>query len=272
MAMFSALQVDQVAIFETFVVPRFLSSFGTLALEMLIPSEGAVVANLGCRTGYPDQELHRLLPNAIVYGFDPSAAAIALARTKSALVPDSTFDYHVAGDIPLRVPDSCCSHAITLCPGIEPARRPGLISEMARLLVTGGQALFALPLRGSYQEVADLLREYALKFDVADIANALDSNLSNRPTAENFGETFEACGLTDVEVDMRLITLPFRSGRDFFEDPMTRLMIVPELQILLDVGELTAPFDYVRDAIDRYWSEEDFELSVNIGCASARRP
>jgi hypothetical protein len=28
--------------------------------------------------------------------------------------------------------------------------------------------------------------------------------------------------------------------------------------------------DYVRDAIDKYWSEGKLELSLNIGCASAR--
>ena len=27
----------------------------------------------------------------------------------------------------------------------------------------------------------------------------------------------------------------------------------------------------VRDAIDKYWSEGQFELTVNVGCASARK-
>jgi hypothetical protein len=27
----------------------------------------------------------------------------------------------------------------------------------------------------------------------------------------------------------------------------------------------------VRDAIDNYWSEGTFELTVNVGCASGRR-
>jgi hypothetical protein len=27
----------------------------------------------------------------------------------------------------------------------------------------------------------------------------------------------------------------------------------------------------VRDAIDKYWSEGSFELSINVGCATGRR-
>jgi RNase adaptor protein for sRNA GlmZ degradation len=30
-------------------------------------------------------------------------------------------------------------------------------------------------------------------------------------------------------------------------------------------------FDYVREAIDKYWSDGMFELTVNVGCATGRR-
>ena len=30
-------------------------------------------------------------------------------------------------------------------------------------------------------------------------------------------------------------------------------------------------FVYVRDAIDKYWSDGAFELTVNVGCATGRR-
>jgi hypothetical protein len=28
---------------------------------------------------------------------------------------------------------------------------------------------------------------------------------------------------------------------------------------------------YVREAIDKYWSDGTFELTINVGCATARR-
>ena len=70
---------------------------------------------------------------------------------------------------------------------------------------------------------------------------------------------------------MRPATLRFRSGRDFFEDPIARLVILPEMRFTLNVADAERPLSYVREAIDKYWSRSAFELTVNIGCATGRR-
>jgi len=62
----------EAAIFETFVVPRYLSSFGELALEMLADGHDAQVIHVDCRTGYPDRGLALRLAGAYIYGCDPS--------------------------------------------------------------------------------------------------------------------------------------------------------------------------------------------------------
>jgi SAM-dependent methyltransferase len=271
MTLLLPLGVNQVPVFETFVVPRFLSLFGALALEMLLPCEGAVVANLASRTGYPDTVLPRYMPGCRIIGYDSSEEAIELARTKSALLRDAIADYFLVDEPPFPVADGSFSHVLCLYPLTDPLRRVELIAEAARLLAPGGQLLCALPLRGSYQEIADLLREYALKYDAGAVAKALEAHIATRPTMETFGEVFEQCGLTNVDVDMRPVTLAFKSGREFFEDPITRLLVVPDFEVSLCLEDLSRPLDYVRDAIDRYWSELDFELTINIGCASARR-
>lgn len=265
-----ALEARDVAVFETFAVPRYLSTFGMLAVEMLIPSEGALIANLGCRTGFPDQILGKYVPGANVIGFDPSEPALELARTKAALIRDASFEYRAA-DIPLPVEDSSFSHVVSIHPRTDASGREVLLREMHRLLLPGGQAVFAIPLRGSFQEIADLMREYALKVDAPFVTKALETTALARPTLETLSEELEAAGFDDVDVEVRSTTLAFRSGRDFFEDPVSRLIVVPDLELLLGIGDLSTPMSYVREAIDRYWSETDFELTVNVGCASARR-
>jgi hypothetical protein len=40
----------------------------------------------------------------------------------------------------------------------------------------------------------------------------------------------------------------------------------------LEINDLKKPLEYVRDAIDKYWSEGTLELTLNVGCASARKP
>jgi hypothetical protein len=81
----------------------------------------------------------------------------------------------------------------------------------------------------------------------------------------------EEHGFDFVDVTLRPTTLSFQGGRDFFEDPISRLLILPEVRRNLDLRDVEKPFAYVRDAIDKYWSEGAFELTINVGCATGRR-
>ena len=147
-----------------------------------------------------------------------------------------------------------------------------VLSEMERLLCSGGQCIIALPLRGSFQEIADLFREYALKHDDSEFSKAVEAALLARPSIESLSEELEQVGLGDVDVEIRHTSLTFDSGRAFVEDPVSRLLILPEVKAWIGVEDVAKPLSYVRDAIDKYWSEGKLELSLNVGCASARKP
>lgn len=47
-------------------------------------------------------------------------------------------------------------------------------------------------------------------------------------------------------------------------------MLLPEFRVNLHMND-DRPFLYVRDAIDKYWSDSTFELTVNVGVVSGRR-
>lgn len=146
-----------------------------------------------------------------------------------------------------------------------------MIAEFARVLAPGGQALLAMPLRSSFQEIADLLREFALKNESAEITRQVESAVQVRPSVEMLGAELEEAGFGFVDVESRPLVLSYKSGRDFFEDPVTRLLLLPEFRSNLSLGDTDAAFAYVRGAIDRYWSDSAFELTVQVGCASGRR-
>ena len=261
----------EAAIFETFVVPRYLSSFGELALEMLADGNDAQVIHLDCRTGYPDRGLALRLPGSYIYGCDPSPHAIELARAKAATMPDMISEYRVVDGLPVPYASQGFSHALTLHPLAAPDARTQTIAEFARVLAPRGQALLAMPLRGSFQEIADLLREFALKTESPEMGRRVESAVQVRPTVEMLGAELEDAGFGFVDVEQRAMVLSYRGGRDFFEDPVTRLLILPELRVNLGSGDLAAAFNYVENAIDRYWSDSSFELTVQVGCASGRR-
>lgn len=265
------LNIGDAAVFETFVVPRYLKMFGELAVGMFLSIEGARVAHLGCRTGFPDAELARRVPGLTLYGVDASAAALEIARHKNEASGVTSVEYLPARDLPAPLPAAVFSHVICLHPVLGVAYRGPLLAEMSRLLYVGGQALLALPLRGSFQEIIDLLREFSLKTDNGDLSRALEELHAGRPTLESLSEEFEVVGLSDVDVEMRHAQLMFDSGRALVEDPIWRLMILPELRASLPNLPLQRPLEYLREAVDKYWSASRFELTINVGCASARR-
>ena len=265
------LTASDAAVFETFVVPRYLVHFGELLLENLVESEGAEVVHLGCRTGYPDRGMALKLPGAQIYGLDSSPAALELARAKAATMREMRSEYLLSDAFPTLLPDASFTHALAIHPLFDPESRSELLTEMKRLLAPGGQLLVAVPLRGSFAEVADLLRECALKNDDSALALAVDRALGKRPTVEALSAELEEAGFEYVDVSLRPLSIAFPSGRAFAEDPITRLMLVPEFRVNLGLPDIAKPLEYVRDAIDKYWSEGGFEISVNVGCVTARR-
>jgi SAM-dependent methyltransferase len=261
----------EAAIFETFVVPRYLSFFGELLLDMIVESEQARVVHLYCRTGYPDRGISLKLVGAHIVGADTSPAALQLARAKAATMPNMVAEYRVFDDFPTLLPTSAFSHAVAIHPLTSEGDRGRLFEECARLLAPHGQALVAMPLRGSFQELGDLLQEYALKYDDAEVGQAVEKATEARPTAEGLTGEVEKAGFEFVDVGSRQSVLRFRSGRDFFEDPVARLLILPEVKLHLRLEDANKALLYVREAIDKYWSDGTFELTVNVGCVTGRR-
>lgn len=268
------LTAADLALLESAVVPRYLSFFSAVLLEMVLPYEPARVANLGCRSGFPDALLAEKLRGASIVGVDASGAAIDRARSKAASLPGAQASYVVHdGPAPAPLPEAGFTHALALHPICRPAQRQALLAELRRLLLPGGQALIALPLRGSFPELNDMGRECALKQDLSALSMAIDTSATARPTIETIAQELEAAGLTDVDVDVQLITVNFNGGREFLEDPIARLMVFPEVTAMIEVDAPVTEtlLKYVHDAVSKYWSEGPFELTVNVGCATGRR-
>lgn len=267
------LTATDAAIFDTSVIPRYLANFGMPAVEMAIPYSPATIVDIGCRTGFVEPLLAEKLPGANIYGYDPSPDAIALAREKAATISGVNIALDVVTQLPLPLNDSSFTHGLLIHPDVSAKERYTLLAELRRVLVPGGQALVALPVRGSFPEIYDMLREYALRQDLADFGKAVELSAASRPTIESLSEELENVGLGEVDVDVQLIGVSFASGRDFLEDPIAKLVVFPDMRALLEVdpSAVDAAFHYVYDAIAKYWSEGAFELTVNVGCASGRR-
>ena len=267
------LPAEEVALFESQVVPRYYSFFGAVAVPMLLPHPTAAVAHLGCRTGYLDMDIADRLGGCSLVGVDSSPAAVEAAQRRAANVTNLAANYHVLSAIPTPLPADTFTHALAVHPLCAAEERGRLLAEMRRLVVPGGQVVLSVPLRGSFPEINDMLREYALRQDLPEVGKAVDAAAASRPTIETVVEEFETAGLVDVDVDVQLIAVSFANGKDFLDDPINRLVVTPDTEAVVqaDAAHLEIGLRYVRDAISKYWSEGVFELTVNVGCASGRR-
>jgi len=266
------LTAAEAAIYESLVVSRYIQVYGALSLPMLIQHTPAAVAQLGCRTGYPTAAIGEHLQGCSVTGVDSSALALELARSQAKLLSGVTAEYVQAEGIPTPLHSASFTHSLSLHPfGIRGAY-DHVFAEHHRLLTNRGQMVVSLPLRGSFPEVYDMLREYSLHHDRPHFGEAVDAASSSRPNPETLSEQIERAGFTDVDVAVEIAAIRFENGRDFLEDPISRLVVGPDVRCSLhsDAG-IEEAWAYVTDAISKYWSEITFELTVNIGCASARK-
>ncbi len=269
----SGMTAAEAAIYESLVVSRYIQVFGDAAVPLLLPFNPAAVAHIACRTGYPAAAIGRQLPGCSVTGVDASPAALELARTKASLIRGVAANYLHAEELPTPLQQGAFTHAFSLHPLGVRGDYAHVFAEHHRILLSGGQMVTALPLRGSFPEIYDMLREYALRHDQPHFGEAVDAASSHRPTPETLAGLIEAAGFLEVDVTVELVAITFDNGRDFLEDPIARLVVGPDVRCSIPVdGGVESAWDYARHAIAKYWSEIPFELTVNVGCVSARKP
>ena len=264
---------QDVAALASEVLPKYLCFFANLAIDRLILAPRAAVGAMGVLGSAVVDGVSERLPSAVIQCFEPSIAGVraAVDRTSSA---SNTIEVEALATLPIQRPDSSFTHVIAVHPIIGRAERILLTRELFRVLVPGGQMLLTLPLRGSYPEIADMLREFALKHDSTEMGEAVEIGAHARPTPETLSEELDEAGFWDVDVDVELLSVPFDTGRDFALHPLFRLIVAPEISALLGLpeNEVGPAIEYAKLAIQNYWSEGQFDLTVNIGCVNARKP
>src|SRR4029079_4999421 len=80
--------------------------------------------------------------------------------------------------------------------------RGALLAEAARVLRPGGQLVLTMPLRGSFAEVVDLLREIALKHDLVAVSDRLDQYALSMPTREMWQTEVESRGFEKAQIEI----------------------------------------------------------------------
>jgi ubiquinone/menaquinone biosynthesis C-methylase UbiE len=267
-------QTLRVAQYDAVVWTRYAQTFGELCLRALALPQQASVLDLSIRTGILAAEVLRSLPDASVMGLDNDEVFLEAARQRNGhddgrrlFVGRQASLEHLAFD------DQAFTNVMGSLIDRATNDRHQLLSECYRVLRPHGQLVLTQPLRGSFMELLDMLREVATKYDVVALTERIEQYAQSLPTSEQWVSEAEQNGFTDIAIDEDSLVLGYSSGADVLGDPALHHAALPECQWCAEATpDPMAVLYQVQHAIDTYYRGRVFELTVHAGCLSARKP
>lgn len=263
---------ERVLAYDAGFVPRFAQRFGRRLLEALDLPPKAHVLDLGCRTGYPCVDLVDRHDDVRVIAVDPSPEHLELARARAGAHLGKRVFFKQDTVSTLRFGDEVFTNVYAnLADGLGTSRAE-LLSASTRMLQKGGQFVATLPLRGSFAEAVDLLREVALGHELPGVSERIEGYVAAMPGDEALRVEVEAAGYTQVLVESWEFTLEYPSSEALFGDPVVTNAALPGWRWCAEAGAAPeAVLRALRHAVDTYFEGRDFTLTVVGGCVSARR-
>jgi SAM-dependent methyltransferase len=259
--------------YDGIVWPRYARVFGELVLRATALPPSAAVLDLTCRTGIVAADVLRAMPDATVMGLDSDEAFLDAARARNADDDGRRLFVGRQDDlVHLAFSDGAFSNVLASLVDRATNDRQTLFSECSRVLRPGGQIVLSQPLRGSFMELLDMLREVATKYDINALTERVDQYAQSLPSAEQWAREAEEHGFVDVAVDEDSLVLGYTSGAEVLGDPALHHAALPECQWCAEAApDPMAVLYQVQHAIDTYYRGRVFELTVHAGCLSARR-
>ena len=271
------LKVEKLArIYDDEIAPVWGTRFGKMLLRNLaVPPKGQVL-DISCGTGYPTVEiLRRMSDGSRLIAIDASSAMLDVARRKIAdlgpLGKKGVF-FRTESAVPkLSFADDVydlvvCNLGLSEMPSLEVALR-----DFARVAKKGGEVRCTLPLAGTFQEFHDLYREVLIKHDKHEALDRLDRHIARYPTIDHVERCMKSANLS-ADIEAEEFTLLFKSSREFFFAPVIEYGPLSEWKEIAGSGqEMQDVFWYIKEAIDSYFGDRPFQVTVKAGCLIGRK-
>jgi len=268
-------QEKMARLYDEEILPVWSKRFGRMLLRNIEIPPAPMVLDFGCGTGYSALELiERMGDQGRIIAIDPCGSLLDVARKKAGdlagrriffrseiftdrlAFADDVYDL-VLSNVALMLVD-------------DPEKT---VAEFARVMAPGGKVVVTQPLHGTYREFYDIYREVLTKGDAHGVLERLESHITQMPTAEQALSWFEQAGLTDVYLEKEEFSLLFKSAREFFFAPVIEFGPLSKWKEVAGKGqEMQEVFWNIKEAIDAYFGQRAFEITVIAGCITAVKP
>lgn len=253
---------------DAVVAPRYDARFAQGILDALPHGDRRTVLELGCGTGHlASAILRRVGASGRVIAVDPDEGLVDLARRRGFAEVGKRLFFKVEGPEALSFGNEVFDVVVgnLVWEGLE--NRERALREARRVLVPGGPLHLTTPLRGTFTEVHEMMRELARNEHDGMLAAAVDAQDRAYPTAASWRDELRAAGFADVEVIENEWRLSFESAAALFADSMLQVVAVPRwVRMLRDEDRLRK----IERRLDVYLGGGPLSLSVCAGRAIAR--
>ncbi len=272
-----SLKIEKLArIYDDEIAPVWGSRFGKMLLRNLAMPDKSQVLDISCGTGYPALELLRKMGDGSrLIAIDPSSAMLDVARRKVAdlgpLGKKGVF-FRTESAVP-KLSFANDVYDLVICNlglGEMPEMASGL-RDFARVAKLGGEVRCSLPLAGTFNEFHDIFREVLVKHDKHDALDRLETYVARYPTIDQCEAWMREANL-EGEVVIDEFELLFKSSREFFFAPVIEFGPLNEWKEVAGEGqELQDVFWYIKEAIDAYFENRAFAVTVRAGCIIGKK-
>jgi ubiquinone/menaquinone biosynthesis C-methylase UbiE len=260
-------------IYDEEILPIWAHRFGRMMLRGLELPPKAQVLDVACGTGYPASEVLRKMDDqSRLIAIDSSSAMLDVARRKLADGGKRLF-FRTESAFP-RLSFANDVYDLVLCNlGLSEADEPEkALRDFVRVAKPGGLVVCTLPLAGTWGELYDIYREVLVKHDKHETLARLEQHLARYPAPEDIERWMTRAGLTDPRLDIEEFSLLFRSSREFFFAPLIEYGPLPVWKDIAGKGqEMQDVFWYIKQAIDAYFGDRAFQITVKAGCLRGKK-
>jgi SAM-dependent methyltransferase len=271
-------------VYDDEIVPSYAGRLAGLLIKQLGAKplrDSRHVVEIGCATGHLTRELAAAMttPGARVTAIDERDPFIAEARARPLAGSGAHVEFQRAELDALPIANGEADVALSNLVIAESALSSGaagaapLLAELRRVLAPRGRVVVGAPLRGTWSELLDLLRDVLREGHKTAGLSALDRYASAFPDGAAATEWLRAAGFVDVELVVDRWQILFKSAREFFFAPLIELGPLSQWKQLAGRGpDMQDAFFFTKEAIDSYFKGRPFAVTVVAAAVSGRNP